>query len=228
MIHLVDTDTIGECWLNSIRMVMLNGVDFYDEDVKIKEIRGLVINVTNPQLDDKIINKYGDQKLIKHTLEKFSKGVVMHNRPFTYGDRIYNHYGVDQFEWLVNRLKQKIETKSATIGLLIAGDNSPNLPCLVTIDVKIRDNKLELQFFFRSQNIFGRQYANLLALVKLQQDLSQECHVDIGHLKGYVASAHIYEYDFKDANLLANYKDIQIQDKYYQCGPKSIRKDKNE
>ena len=226
MIHLINSDSIGDCWLKSIKAVLTYGMEVHDEDVKIREIRGLVIDVTSPKLEDKIIEECGDHNLIQHTLDKFSKDIVMTDRPFTYGDRIYNHYGVDQFEWLVNRLQKKKETKSATINLLIAGDTSPNLPCLVTIDVKIRDNKLELQFFFRSQNIFGRQYANLLALVKLQQDLAYKCKVAIGHLKGYVASAHVYSYDFNEACKLYQGDSIKIKDKYYIYGPKSIRKNK--
>ena len=220
----IHTETIGECWIESIKSVMNDGDNYFDEDVEIKELLGLSIEIDNPKLDDEIIHEFGDDIVINRTLEKFSKGVVMPDRPFTYGQRIYDKNGVDQFEWLVSRLKNKRETKSATISLLSTGSNSANLPCLTTIDVKIRKNKLILQFFFRSQNIFGRQYANLLALVNFQNDLAERCSVDIGSMKGYVASAHIYEYDFIDALSVCMNKKISIKDKYYLFGPKSIRK----
>lgn len=192
-------DTIGECWLKSIKTVMKNGNEFYDEDVKIKELLGLNIEINYPSIDDKIINKYRDKYVIDKMLKKFSKGVVMNDRPFTYGECIYNKNSINQFEWLLNCLTLKKETKSATIGLLTEGNNGANLPCLTTIDVKIRANKLTLQFFFRSQNIFGRQYANLLAL------------------------AHIYDYDFDQANDICSDKEVCIKDKYYKSGPKLIR-----
>ena len=220
----VDAETIGECWTNSIKLIMNNGNEYFDEDVKIKEILGLSIQIDNPQMDDNIINEFGDSMVINRTLEKFSKGVVMSDRPFTYGQRIYNKEGIDQFEWIVDRLKAKKESKSSTISLLTTGSKSANLPCLTTIDAKIRENKLILQFFFRSQNIFGRQYANLLALVKLQKDLANRCSVEIGSIKGYVASAHIYEYDYKEALDICMNRKVSIQDKYYDFGPKSIRK----
>ena len=220
----VHAKTIGECWTNSIKLIMNNGNEYFDEDVKIKEILGLSIQIDNPQMDDNIINEFGDSIVINRTLEKFSKGVVMPNRPFTYGQRIYNKEGIDQFEWIIDRLKAKKESKSSTISLLTTGSKSANLPCLTTIDAKIRENKLVLQFFFRSQNIFGRQYANLLALVKLQKDLANRCSVEIGSIKGYVASAHIYEYDYKEALDICMDKKVSIQDKYYDFGPKSIRK----
>ncbi len=223
--NFVKAKTIGECWINSIKHIINNGNEHYDEDVKIKEILGLSVEIENPKLNDKIIEEFGDSHVITGTLKKFSKGAYMPDKPFTYGACIYDKDGIDQFEWLVKRLKLKKETKSATICLLTPGNEDPNLPCLTTIDVKIRHNKLILQFFFRSQNIFGRQYANLLALVKLQNDLAQRCSVEVGGLKGYVASAHIYEYDFEQARLINNTNEkIIICDKYYTNGPKSIRK----
>lgn len=221
--NFIYADTIGEGWLKSIKTVMKNGYEHYDEDVKIKEVLGLNVEINHPSMDDEIINKYGDKYVIDKMLKKFSKGVVMNDRPFTYGECIYNKNGTNQFEWLVNRLTLKRETKSATIGLLTEGNNGANLPCLTTIDVKIRNKKLVLQFFFRSQNIFGRQYANLLALAKLQHDLAQECSVGIGALKGYIASAHIYDYDFSLSNDICSGKEISVKDKYYISGPKSIR-----
>jgi thymidylate synthase len=225
---IIKYDTIGDCWIHSIKAVMENGNEYFDEDVKIKELLGLSVEITNPNTEDDIITRFGDKYVIDKMLKKFSKGIVMNDRPFTYGECIYDKNGIDQFEWLVNRLKSKKETKSATIGLLTEGKNEANLPCLTTIDVKIRNDKLHLQFFFRSQNIFGRQYANLLALANLQKDLAKRCSEDIGTLKGYIASAHIYEYDFDQANDICSNKEISIKDKYYTNGPKSIRLSSNE
>lgn len=219
--------TLGECWITSIKTVMENGNEFFDEDIKIKEVLGLNIKIKNPNLEDDIILKYGDQYVIDKMLKKFSKGVIMNDRPFTYGECIYNKNGIDQFEWLIKRLEQKKESKSATICLLTEGTQSLNLPCLTTLDAKIRNDELILQFFFRSQNIFGRQYANLLALAKLQSDLAQRLSLKIGSLMGFIASAHIYEYDFEQANLICWDKKIQIKDKFYINGPQSIRKIKN-
>ena len=39
--NVVITETIGECWLNSIKTVMKNGDEYYDEDIRLKEILGL-------------------------------------------------------------------------------------------------------------------------------------------------------------------------------------------
>ncbi len=224
--NFVYSETIGECWLNCIQKVIDNGKVHHDEDVDIYEVLGLTVEIFNPLCHDEIIFQFGDETVISRTLEKFSKGIEMSDRPFTYGARIFDNGGVDQFEWLVNRLQSKREAKSATFCLLIPGSQSPNLPCLTTVDAKIRDEKLELQFFFRSQNIFGRQYANLLALAKLQADIATRCSVAAGGIRGYIASAHIYAFDLAEAQRIVSGEQLTIQDKYYSEGPRSIRTNK--
>lgn len=219
----VTEKTLGECWLAAIGRVMECGSLAKDEDVSIKEILGLSVRIEEPNDADDIIYRFGNHGIIDHTVEKFNKGTVMTNRPFTYGDCIYNKNGVDQFEWLIKRIEHKPETKSATISLLTEGNSHPNLPCLNLVDVKIRNNKVNLQFFFRSQNIVGRQYANFIALAKLQKKIADRLSMDTGIMAGYIASAHIYEYDFDYAKAILGNQVVVIEDKFYTNGPKSIR-----
>lgn len=215
--------TVGECWLACIAHVLKYGLQQHDEDVELLEVLGLCVHVTSPHWQDSIIDELGDPDVIARTRLKFSKGVCMPERPFTYGERIFNLEGTDQFEWMVDRLKSKRETKSATIGLLIPGSRDRNQPCLTTVDAKIRSDRLELQFFFRSQNILGRQYANLLALSRLQADLASRCAVEPGGLQGYIASAHIYSFDLPAAGQLLTGEGGRIKDNYYRSGPRSVR-----
>jgi thymidylate synthase len=219
----VSAQSLGECWVACIDYVLRNGNSHNDEDVAIRESLGLSVHISSPQCQDVLIDAVGDRSVIERTLAKFSKGVEMPERPFTYGSRIFDNSGVNQFEWMVQRLMSKRETKSATIGLLIPGSEAANLPCLTTIDAKIRGNKLDLHFFFRSQNIFGRQYANLLALARLQKDIADACGIGVGALRGFVSSAHIYEFDLQQARRIVAGERFAICDRYYLAGPQSIR-----
>tara|TARA_R110002072_G_C7974114_1_gene535147 strand:- start:9749 stop:10420 length:672 start_codon:yes stop_codon:yes gene_type:complete len=218
------SNTLGEIWLSSIQSVLEQGQPHFDEDVGIREVIGLSIEVASPSPEDKFIYSVGDPKVIAKMLRKFSKGVVMEDRPFTYGQLIYDMNGVDQFEWMVDRLRRKPETKSASISLLRPGSNDFNLPCLSVLDAKIRLGALHLQFFFRSQNIFGRQYANLLALAELHKALACRLNCGVGGMKGLIASAHIYDYDLESAHSLVETLSTKVTDQYYSLGPASIRK----
>lgn len=220
---IVTAPTLGECWQKCVQCVLEHGRSYNDEDVAICEVLGLAVEIAHPSSVDSFIEKVGDSKVIDKMLRKFSKGVIMEDRPFTYGQLIYDMDGVDQFEWLLKRLQQKPETKSATISLLTPGMNALNLPCLSVLDAKIRNRELHLQFFFRSQNIFGRQYANLMALAVLHENLARRAGCEIGTMKGYIASAHIYEYDLALAREMVENRAIQISDQYYARGPASIR-----
>jgi hypothetical protein len=220
--HSVRAVSLGQCWFECIRLILREGTVVFDEDVEILEVLGLAVHIEEPAIHDELIARHGDPLIIERTLHKFERGVRMPDRPFTYGERIYEHNSVDQFEWLVRRLSAKKETKSATICLLTPGENG-NLPCLTTLDAKIRNDTLQLHFFYRSQNVFGRQYANLLALASFQADLAARCSVGIGPIKGFISSAHIYSFDADDANRLIHKSDIQIKDNYYVKGPLSVR-----
>ncbi|MEH6626619.1 MAG: thymidylate synthase [Motiliproteus sp.] len=223
MNSIIRCRTVGEAWVESIKSILEGGHNHHDEDVDMLEILGLSVSVSHPELRDSIFERYGDGVVIDNMLKKFSKGYVMDNRPFTYSGRIYDYNGINQFSWLQQRLINKRETKSATISLLYPADNDPNQPCLTTVDAKIRNEKLHLQFFFRSQNIFGRQYANFLALTHFQKKLADACNVGIGSLSGFIASAHIYAFDIEAAKLIAAGDESKIVDKYYSHGPSSVR-----
>lgn len=223
-LQVIRTRTIGQCWLDSIRSVLDHGEHHHDEDVGLLEVLGLAVEILQPAETDPVIDAHGDKTVMARTFAKFAKGASAPDRPFTYGERIYDMLGVDQFEWMVDRLRRKRDTKSATIGLLLPGSTSANLPCLTTVDAKIRHERLDLQFFFRSQNIFGRQYANLAALARLQSALASRCGASPGALRGYVASAHIYAFDLDEARRTCAGEAIEISDRYYVNGPRSIRK----
>lgn len=220
----INEKTLGGAWIESIRSVLDNGEPHFDEDVPILELRqGLALTITDPRVADPLIERWGDPSVVSRMRKKFTKHSKMDDRPFTYGELIYSKNGVDQFQWMLERIRWKPETKSATISLISEGDNSLNLPCLVCLDAKLRSGAIDLHFFFRSQNIFGRQYANLIALAELQSSMASELHCKIGVISGYVSSPHIYEYDFVNAEKMIAGIMFENVDQFYSQGPQSIR-----
>lgn len=217
----IHAQSIGECWIESIRYVLNHGQRHHDGEVGLLEWLGLAVEIAAPREEDPLISAHGDRTVLTRTLAKFARGAYMPERPFTYGQRIFDMNGVNQFDWMVERLQRKPDTKSATINLLVPGCTAASLPCLTTLDAKIRRDRLDLQFFFRSQNIFGRQYANLAALTQLQGDLARRCNMVSGTLRGYVASAHIYDFDMDEARQIVAGIPIRIADRYYELGPQS-------
>jgi thymidylate synthase len=225
MVVSINCKNIGEAWKQCIFTVVEVGTPHFDEDVRLLELgEGIALTIDKPQSHDPFIQKYGDPTVIERMLEKFKPDANMPDRPFTYGDLIYSKNGINQFEWIVKRILEKPETKSAAISLVTEGNNSPNLPCLISLDAKLRNRHLDLHFFFRSQNIFGRQYANLIALVELQIKMAKSLNCTVGKMSGYISSPHIYAYDMENAQKLLLGEELENKDQFYELGPRSIKR----
>ncbi|MCX4378344.1 MAG: thymidylate synthase [Lachnospiraceae bacterium] len=193
--HIIKEKTLGEAWLKTMKVVMNEGEDIWDEDVALREVRNLYITIDDIIDDDSVINKYADPDRVELMKKKYATCGLVGDYKMDYGSRIYNNHGINQIDWIVNRINQKPETKSATITLHEAGDEM--LPCLSLLDFKYRNGVLDMNVVYRSQNIYWSHPGNMLALRQMQKDVANELNYKIGKVELVVFSAHIYESDFK-------------------------------
>ena len=82
------------------------------------------------------------------------------------------------------------------------GGDDKHVPCICSIDFKIRNNKLNTTAFFRSQDIGKKVYADMISLTKIASLIADSVKADVGFLVLHIASAHIYESDMKRVNSL--------------------------
>lgn len=99
---------------------------------------------------------------------------------------------------MINRIRKKPETKSATITLHKPGEDL--LSCLSMIDFKYRNQMLDMTVVYRSQNIYWSHPGNMLALHCIQEDVAAALGYKIGKVDLAVISAHIYRSDFENVN----------------------------
>ncbi len=190
------TGTAGNNWLEYCKLVLEYGSDFHDEGEKIKELLDVFILFDNFDPNDSIFVKYGNPHTIDLYKQKMISLEIIPELNTTYGKRLYAQQGFDQIKWLTDRLKRKPETKSATISLLLPDDPGPRIPCLTTIDCKVRGGKLHMTVFFRSQNV-ARSYANFISVHYLHEKIAIDSGHPLGQMKFIVSSAHIYERDIE-------------------------------
>lgn len=202
----------GENWLNYCKQVLNYGVKFYDEDEKIKELLDVVLIFNHFDPKDRIFNKFADKNLIKLYRKKMDTTEIVPELNASYGKRLYDQLGVNQIDWIIKRIKTKPETKAATISLLLPNDPGPRIPCLSVIDIKIREGRLHLTGFFRSQNA-ARSYANFIAIHYLHKKIAKATGYPIGQMKFMILSAHIYEKDIKSVQELINKSKKYINEK---------------
>ncbi len=194
--------SLGEAWILAMKTIMNNGETICDEDVRLKEIRNFYITIDKISDSDPIINKYADKNRVELMKKKYATCGLVGDYKIDYGSYIYNNNGINQIDWIVNRIKNKPETKSATITLHKPGEEK--LACLSMIDFKYRNNMLDMTVVYRSQNIFWSHPGNMLALRRIQNDVATALGYNVGAIELIVISAHIYEDDYDKVNDILN------------------------
>ncbi|MFG2042507.1 thymidylate synthase [Dactylosporangium sp. NPDC048998] len=186
-------------WLRCVRQVLTSGQVVHDDGVALRE--SLNVSVSAWTCDTESLVRAGaDAARIALMIDKYESMTPLPMYPMSYGRLFREHAGVDQVEWLIDRLRLRPETKSATIGFHIPGDEV--LSCISLVDCKVRHGSLHLNAVFRSQNVFASQPGNAMALHRLQIDISDKLGVPAGPLTLHIISAHIYERDWDAAHRL--------------------------
>ncbi len=192
--QIIKEKTLGEAWLKAMQIVMNVGEDIWDEDIALREVRNLYITIEDIIDNDSVIQRYADHDRIQLMKEKYATCGLVGDYKIDYGSYIYNNNGINQIEWVIDRIKHKPETKSATISLHKPGEDM--LACLSILDFKYRNGVLDMNVVYRSQNIYWSHPGNMLALRQIQKDVADELNLKMGKVDLVVFSAHIYESDF--------------------------------
>ena len=190
----IKSTTLGNAWIAAMETIMAKGEDILDEDVQLREIRNLYITIDTITDSVLILCAYADHDRIELMKKKYATCGLVGDYKIDYGSYIYDNNGVNQIDWVINRIRNKPETKSATITLHKPGEEK--LACSSMIDFKYRNGLLDMSVVYRSQNIYWSHPGNLLALRQIQTDVAQALGYELGVVELVVISAHIYKDDF--------------------------------
>lgn len=121
---------------------------------------------------------------------------------------------VDQLKFVIHRLRDKPHSKQLScvtfdpeVDIQPHRPFNPLMPCMIAIDVKFRNGKLNLFAMFRSHDFGRKAYGNYIGLGRLLNLLSHETGYDIGEVVCYSVSAHIRAKEFDSiVSLLEEYK----------------------
>jgi len=208
-INIIKGKNIGETWMKYLNTVFNNCNQYFDGDNKIFEVENLVLEIEENSENDSILEKYADKHIIELYMKKMQTTEIVEELNASYGMRIFDQLGVDQYQWVLKRLRDKPETKAAAISLLLPDDPGPRIPCLDILDFKIRENILYTKAFFRSQNVL-RAYGNLKSMFWVSTKLADDLGVRMGSMVIFVSNAHYEEYEaIKVKKLLEDYDNDQ-------------------
>lgn len=216
---MIRGNNIYNTWLKVLEKVYNEGEEVLDErGDKTVELMNVISSFPNPFIKTGNIeyipeyHNYWQRQKIQDYVKQF-------NSPedggfqYSYGQRIRNsnlHCNncensiltetINQVEEVKRKLKENPMTRRATIvtwNPFIDNTQKEN-PCMVTIDYKIRNNKLQTSAIWRSHCIAIAYYANMIGLAHQSKEIADKVGVELGDFTIQSISAHIRKTDFDE------------------------------
>lgn len=128
-----------------------------------------------------------------------------------YGWCISKKYGFDQLEFVYNKLSEDKNSRQAVIHIKEASDKkSKDVNCTVCLQFFIRDEKLYMTTYMRSNDLWLGFPFDVFQFTNLQIMLAMKLNVKLGTYTHIAGSLHIYSRDLdvalKNENLLEENK----------------------
>ncbi|MCL4362933.1 thymidylate synthase [Candidatus Marsarchaeota archaeon] len=192
---IIEAHSPGKLWQEAATVVYKNGAAVMDGQDRLKELTNVVLVCENPLESDRVLDKFADKKMLDFMLGNFLEKEPVLDWGYSYGARILDYNGTNQLKNIIDKLKRNRESKSATINLMDPSKDGKHVPCICTLDFKIRDGRVQCAAFFRSQDAGKKIYADMISLGELTKKVANETGSKAGALTIFIASLHIYEKD---------------------------------
>ena len=212
---IVREQKVAEAWVQILHSIMTLGAygdTHYDDNQK--ELRNLLTIVSDEDPEHFEIPEFlpCNYETIQRYLPRVLTAQECEGVKYTYGQRLREHFGIDQIEAIIDKLAKEPISRSAVASLW-----DPELdnrvggsPCLNHIWVRIDHSRLYLTAVIRSNDMYNAWPENAFSLRALQEYIRKEVSrrgnfgLGLGDLATLSQSAHIYEADFKAAQAIVD------------------------
>lgn len=205
---IIDEKNCMDAWKKSLKYILEEGTDFVDTDKRqCREVLNLIVNIEYPEKDyNKVIEAMKQFEWIYPAVEELS--TIMFNKEdlaiyeFSYGHRIFNYMDKkDQInDFVIPLLKSDPNSRRAVISLFNPATDSDilnkNVPSLMFIHFKIRNDKLNCTCFIRSNDFFIGWPGNIYQIYLLQKYVSDKLNIKSGVLSTVSCSGHVFHEHF--------------------------------
>jgi thymidylate synthase len=211
----ITCSTTIEAWEKTIRHILEFGEDFIDnENRECREILNLVINIQKPERDiDKPIQLLRSYDRWVYPSSDELAAIILNTNPlpgyeYSYGPRIFGKQGcVNQIkDFVIPILSVDKDSRKAGVSLYNKDEDScifnNNIPSLIYLHYKIKNEKLRCTAIIRSCDIFMGWPANIFQIFSLQEHIANKLKVSNGQLSIFCCSAHIFKEHFEHINTI--------------------------
>jgi thymidylate synthase len=194
---VVRSPTLGEGWLDVTRAVLEDGALASYDAQRARELALLTLVVDRPSSDDATIARLGDPDWLAWMHANFfsHEDVPELGNARSYAARLFDYAGAghDQVAWVVRRLREDPEARSAAITTFQPLTDTSYIPCVSVLDFWLPDGAVELVVYAHSLDFGKKAYGNLVELAHLQEHVARELGAPVGRLVIHAKSAHVYE-----------------------------------
>lgn len=170
--------------------------------LSLSETRGKLFSVLGEFLW--YLSKGNDLKFVEYYIPRYAE----FNKPNPegmidggYGPRLFNLHGkIDQVKNVIERLKENPFSRRAVIQIFDGEDlvKYPDVPCTCTLQFFVRNKKLSMVTYMRSNDAYRGFPHDVFAFTMLQEIIARSLAVDLGYYYHNVGSLHLYQNDKKD------------------------------
>ena len=203
-------------WRELLEVLLLNHKKHVKDETPIREIIGVHERIDNPYKDSMLNINYKqfaeavkrgafdikDYPIKSEALYDYITSLDLLDENsfiYTYSERLQNYQGRNQLIDIVERLKQDIGSNRAvavTFNPFIDNERA-DIPCLQLIQALVRNDKLILSVYFRSNDLYGAFPSNMMFLTHLGMKIANELGVKFDYIDYHCSSLHVYETDYK-------------------------------
>jgi thymidylate synthase (methanogen type) len=160
-------------------------------------IQNGALNISGYSLKDlalyEYVNSWNNQELIINPDFIYTYPERLFNM-HTYDDSLFEDNWINQYEVIIDRLKNYDGSNRAVAVLYNAGldKDQQHIPCLNFLQAIIRNGSLTLFCMFRSNDIFNAWPSNMMLLTHLGLMLADALDVEFEGIDYHCSSAHYY------------------------------------
>ncbi|MCX2522738.1 thymidylate synthase [Larsenimonas rhizosphaerae] len=127
-----------------------------------------------------------------------------------YGYRIKHSFGFDQLVSAIEELKKTPDSRRVVVSLyspvdLKAASSSKDIPCNLSVLLKLRNGKLDMTVFNRSNDIYKGVPYNLFIFQFIQFYVAEALNVPLGVQRHVSDSLHLYKTDMESVKRIIDY-----------------------
>lgn len=208
-------ETLDDVMRDAIEGVDKHGCMNHPTKGETKELIGVLVELTNPRARLSRTETRGkpfsclgelcwylagsnDEQYISYYIRAYKKHAEGGKLYGGYGPRIFGSGKSGQVRHIIEILRENRATRKAVIQLFDAEDilePHEDVPCTCTLQFLIRQEKLHLVVYMRSNDAYLGFPHDVFSFTMLQEIVARDLNIDLGTYKHIAGSLHVYDKD---------------------------------